>query len=95
MCITYSWVTSEYEKTTSSTSRSRIRSLELVFGVDLDAVRVPRRRPARPGSVRSSMNGICVAVKATTSDARVVAIDDVEVVEVAPGGAHDQDAVVP
>ena len=35
------------------------------------------------------MPGICVAVKATTRGLRVVAIDHVEVVEIAPGGAHD------
>ena len=39
------------------------------------------------------MPGIWVAVKATTSVSRVVPVDDVEVVEVAPGGAHDHDAL--
>ncbi len=37
------------------------------------------------------MNGIWVAVKATTSMPGVAPVSDVEVVEVAPGGSHDED----
>ena len=37
------------------------------------------------------MYGICVAVNATTSVSGVVSVDDVEVVEVAACGSHDQD----
>ncbi len=64
--------------------------VELVLRDDRDARRVERtgelRRVATPGDA-----GDLGRREGDDLDARVVAVDDVEVVEVAPGGPHDHD----
>ena len=90
LCMTSSCERSEYASTTSSTACARISSASRLLGDDRDAVRI--ERPGERGRVAAVVDARDLrGGERDDTRLRVLAEDDVEVVEVAAAGSHHDD----